>query len=277
MTHGTYPGMMQLVGSWSLDPVAFAAGAVALVLYAQGFARLRRRRVDLARLWRATLYAAGVAVAVLALVSPIDTIGEEELLSAHMLQHLLLGDVAPLLLVLGVSGPMAVFLLPARPMRVVARVRPLRRLLSFLLRPRVSLAGWVVAIGAWHVPVAYDAAIANPPVHVLEHISFVLVGLLVWTQIVDPTRHARLTPGGRAVFAGAVLLAGMALSEVLLVMGPLYPQYAHVIDRPFGFTAGEDQDRAGLLMMAEQIATLGTAAALLLWTHVERVQGSYTS
>jgi len=268
---------MRPVGSWSLDPLAFAAGVVALALYAQGFARLRRRRVDLARPWRATLYAAGLAVTVLALVSPIDTIGEEQLLSAHMLQHLLIGDVAPLLLVLGVSGPMAVFLLPARPMRVLARVRPLRRLLSFLLHPRASFAGWAVAIGAWHVPAAYDAAIAHPAVHVVEHVSFVVAGLLVWTQIVDPTRHARLTPGGRAVFAGAVLLAGMALSEVLLVMRPLYPHYANVVDRPFGFTAGEDQNRAGLLMMAEQIATLGTAAALLLWAHVERVQGSYTS
>jgi putative membrane protein len=268
---------MRLMGDWSFDPVAFASGAVALLLYAQGFARLRRRRVVHARPWRAGIYGAGVAVAVLALVSPIDTIGEDQLLSAHMLQHLLLGDVAPLLLVLGVSGPMAVFLLPARSMRVVARFQPLRRLLSFLLRPRVSFAGWAVAIGAWHVPAAYDAAIAHPAVHALEHISFVVAGLLVWTQIVDPTRHARLTPGGRAVFAGAVLLAGMALSEVLLLMHPLYPHYAHVVDRPFGFTAGQDQNRAGLLMMAEQIATLGTAAALLLWAHVERVQESYTS
>jgi putative membrane protein len=268
---------MRMVGNWSLDPLPFAAGAIALALYAQGFARLRGRRVELARPWRATLYVAGVAVTVLALVSPIDTMGEEKLLSAHMLQHLLLGDVAPLLLVLGVSGPMAVFLLPARPMRALARVQPLRRLLSFLLQPPVSFAGWALAIGAWHVPAAYDTAIAHPAVHVLEHISFVLAGLLIWTQIIDPTRHARLTPGGRAVFAGAVLLAGMALSEVLLVMRPLYPHYADVVDRPFGFTAGEDQDRAGLLMMAEQIATLGTAAALLLWAHVERVQASYTS
>jgi putative membrane protein len=271
------PCIMRRVDDWSLDPLAFASGAVALLLYAQGFARLRRRRVEHARPWRAALYGAGVTVAVLALVSPIDTIGEEQLLSAHMLQHLMLGDVAPLLLVLGVSGPMAVFLLPARPMRALARVRPLRRLLSFLLRPRSSFAVWALAIGAWHVPAAYDAAIAHPAVHALEHISFVLAGLLVWTQIVDPTRHARLTPGGRAVFAGAVLVAGMALSEVLLVMGPLYPHYAHVVDRPFGFTAGEDQNRAGLLMMAEQIATLGTAAALLLWAHVEHVQESYTS
>lgn len=268
---------MRPVGDWSLDPLALTSGAVALVLYAQGFARLRRRRVEHARPWRAAVYGAGVAVAVLALVSPIDTIGEEQLLSAHMLQHLMLGDVGPLLLVLGVSGPMAVFLLPARPMRAVARFRPLRRLLSFLLRPRVSFAGWAVAIAAWHVPAAYDAAIAHPAVHALEHISFVLAGLLVWTQILDPTRRARLTPGGRAVFAGAVLLAGMALSELLLVMHPLYPHYAHVADRPLGFTAGEDQNRAGLLMMAEQIATLGTAAALLLWAHVERVQESYTS
>jgi len=259
------------VGTWSLDPVPLAAAAAALVLYGQGFARVRRRRRALAGRGRAALFAAGVLVAVLALVSPLDRLGEDELLSAHMLQHLLLGDVAPLLLVLGLCGPLSVFLLPQKPLRVLARARPLRSLVSFLLRPTVSFAVWALAIGAWHVPAAYDAAIAHPALHAAEHATFLLAGLLVWTQIVDPTGHARRSPGRRALFAGAVLVAGMGLSEVLLLSAPLYPHYAHVLHRPLGFTAAEDQRRAALLMMAEQIATLATAAALLLWSHAERV------
>jgi len=63
----------------------------------------------------------------------------------------------------------------------------------------------------------------------------------------------------------------MILSEVLLLSGRSTRTIAPVLDRPFGFSAAEDQNRAGLLMMAEQIATLGTAAALLVWTHVEAV------
>jgi cytochrome c oxidase assembly factor CtaG len=218
------------------------------------------------------LFAAGVIIAVLALVSPIDEIGEDKLLSVHMLQHLLLADVSPLLIVLGLRGPMALFLLPPRPLRALAHSRPFRRLFTFLLRPWVSFGLWALAMGGWHIPVAYDAAIAHPDLHIVEHTTFVIVGLLVWTQIVDPTRRARLTPGGRALFAGAVLMAGMVLSEVLLLAGPLYPHYVHVLDRPFGLTAAEDQNRAALLMMAEQLATLGSAAALLLWSHAERVE-----
>ena len=71
-----------------------------------------------------------------------------------------------------------------------------------------------------------------------------------------------------AVFA---LVAGMVLSEVLLAAGPLYTHYGDVLDRPFGLTQATDQRRAGLLMTAEQIATLGSAAALLFWSHVERL------
>ena len=95
--------------------------------------------------------------------------------------------------------------------------------------------------------------------------SLIASGLLVWTVILDPVRSA----GRRAAFAAAVLVAGMPLSEILIATAPLYPHYAAIADRPLGLTAAEDQARAGLLMMAEQIATLATAAALLLWSHVE--------
>jgi putative membrane protein len=263
--------MIASMADWNLSLFPLLAGGVALVLYGQAFSRLRARRRTIVGRGQAALFTAGVLVAMLAVVSPLDQLGENKLLSAHMLQHLLLGDVAPLLLVVGLRGPLALFLLPARPLRTLAGVRPLRRLLSALLRPWPAFAVWAVAIGAWHVPAAYDAALAHPALHVAEHASFVLAGLLVWTQIVDPTGHGRLSAGGRAAFAAGVLLAGMGLSEALLLAGPLYPHYAHVAHRPLGFTAAEDQNRAGLLMMGEQIATLGTAAAILLWSHAERV------
>lgn len=260
------------MGTWSLDPVPVAAAAAALVLYGQAFARVRRRRRDLAGRGRAALFVSGVLVALLAVVSPLDGFGEDRLLTAHMAQHVLLVDVAPLLIVLGLRGPLAFFLLPATPLRALASVRPLRRALSFLLRPSASFVFWALAVGLWHVPALYDAAIAHPPLHALEHAALFTAGLLVWTQIVDPARRGRLGPGGRAAFAAAVLVAGMGLSETLILAAPLYPHYEHVLNRPFGFTSEEDQRRAGLLMMAEQFATLGAAAALLLWSHAERVE-----
>jgi putative membrane protein len=260
------------VGTWETQPLPLVAGAVALALYAQGFVRLRRRAPGYARVAQAILWLAGVLVGVLALVSPLDSLGEDKLLTAHMAQHLLLGDVSSLLLVLGCRGPLTVFLLPQIILRPLAHSRPLRRALSFLLRPRATFVVWAAAVGAWHVPAAYDAAIASTAVHAAEHASFAAAGLLVWIQILDPARHGRMSPGRRALYAGAIIVAGMPLAEVLLVAAPLYPHYTRVIDRPFGLTAATDQARAGLLMMAEQIATLGTAAALLVWTHVEQLQ-----
>jgi cytochrome c oxidase assembly factor CtaG len=114
-------------------------------------------------------------------------------------------------------------------------------------------------------------AIRHPALHVLEHACFALAGLLAWTQILDPAQRRRLSSGQRAMFAFAMLLASGALAETLVALHPIYPYYLAVVHRPFGWTAGEDQARAALLMMAEQIATLATAMIFLVRAHVERV------
>ena len=258
---------------WSLDPVVLAGAAVALALYVQALVRLRRRgRTSDASVAKGLLFAAGVAAGTLAVVSPLDALAEDTLLSAHMAQHLLIGDLAPLLIVLGLRGPISFFLLPPAPLRAVARVGPLRRLLSFLLRPAVSFAVWAGSLAAWHVPQAYDAALAHPALHVVEHATLFLGGLLLWTQIVDPARRSHLGPGRRAALGAAALLCGMVLCETLLAAGPLYGHYGRIADRPFGLTWASDQTRAALLMMAEQIATLGAAVALLVRAHVEQAE-----
>jgi putative membrane protein len=258
--------------TWSWDPVALAVAALAVALYAQAFGRLRRRNPRLAGAGNALLFFAGVVLATLAVVSPLDALAGETLLSAHMAQHLLIGDLAPLLLVLGVRGPIGVFLLPAPVLRPLARARAGRATVDTLLRPTVSFAVWAIALGAWHVPAAYDLALDHPAVHVLEHATLFLGGLLLWIQIVDPARRRRLTAGRRAAFAAAALATSMVLGDVLLAAAPLYPHYAHAADRPFGLTYSSDQNRAALLMMLEQAATLGFAAALLLWSHVETLE-----
>ena len=253
---------------WRVDPVVLAGAGIALALYAQAWLRLRRR----ARGSHPLLFAAGIAIGVLAVVSPLDALAEDKLLSAHMAQHLLIGDLAPLLIVLGLRGPVSFFLLPAPVLRPLARARLLRLLLEALLRPEVSFAAWAGSLAAWHVPQAYDAALAHPALHALEHASLFLGGLLLWTQIVDPARRAHLSPGRRAAFGALALLASMALSETLLSTAPLYDHYAGVADRPFGLTWASDQRVAALLMTAEQLATLGAAVGILLRSHVYRLE-----
>src|SRR6476660_452412 len=118
-----------------MPPAILFGTALALVLFVQSFFRLRRRRPDHAPWSSALLYVAGLSLLVLPLVSPLDHLGDEELLSAHMLQHVLIGDAAPALLLLAVRGPLLFFRLPPVRLRPLAAFRPLRAVLSVLLIP----------------------------------------------------------------------------------------------------------------------------------------------
>jgi putative membrane protein len=260
--------------SWEAPPFVLVGAALALVLFVQAFVRLRRRRAEHAPWTRALLFAAGLALLVLPLVSPLDHVGDEELLSAHMLQHVLIGDAAPALLVTALRGPLLFFLLPPALLRPLAAFRPLRAFLSVLLRPLVSLGLWAVAIVAWHVPAAYDYAAARPLVHDLEHLSFVLAGTLAWTQLVDPARQGRLRRPQRVFFALAMLALAQPLVDALLFSSsPAYPRYAHQPDRLFGLSALTDQRLAGVVMMVEQLLTLGICVALLLRPYLKERRG----
>jgi putative membrane protein len=257
--------LAHLSATWEAPPAVLLPAALAAVLFAQAFVRLRRRRPEHAPWTRPLLFGAGLVLLVLALLSPLDAAGDDRLLSAHMLQHVLIGDAGVALLVVAVRGPLVFFLLPPPVLRPLASYRPLRSLLSVLLRPLVSLGLWAAAIAAWHVPRVYDYAAANPVVHDLEHLSFVAGGLLVWTQLVDPARHGRLRRPQRIFFALAMLaLAQPVVDFLLFTSSARYGRYAHQPDRLFGVSPLTDQRLAGAVMMVEQLLTLGTCVAILL-------------
>lgn len=251
--------------AWSPDPLILTLAAVALALFAQGWRRLRRRRPELAPWTRPPLFGAGVAVAALAVVSPLDEVGEEYLQSAHMLQHVLLADLGVVLALLGVRGPLALFFLPRGLLAPLARARPLRNALSWLLRPRVAVPLWIGALVAWHVPPVYEAALREPLVHRFEHLSFVLVGALAWTVVIDPAGHRRLGVAGRIGVVAVMFWVGQLLAYPF-VFGPepYYDVYAEQPERLLGLSALSDQKLAGVVMMAEQALTLGVALVVLV-------------
>jgi putative membrane protein len=246
-----------MTGGWDPAPLVLAGAAVATILFVHGFMRLRRRgRVDCAGAGRAALFAAGLTVVVLPLVSPLDGLAETRSLSAHMVQHVLIGDAGPALLLLAVRGPLIAFVIPVAAVRFVGRRSWLHAGLASLGHPAVAVGVWILAIAGWHVPAAYDAALAHPLLHDLEHTTFVFAGLLVWWQLVDPARRGRLSVGGRAALAGIVFFAGQLLCDVLLFSPtPLYAAYAS--------RSVTDQQYAALLMGAEQFLTLGACVTLL--------------
>lgn len=254
-----------LWSAWAFDPLALVAAAVAVAFFAQGWRRLRARRPELAPWSRWPLFLAGVGIVLLGIVSPLDAVSEEYLQSAHMLQHVLIADLGVALALVAVRGPLSLFFLPRDLLAPLARARPLRRSLSFLLRPKVAVTLWVAVLVGWHVPALYEAALRNPFVHRLEHLSFVVVGALVWTLVVDPARHGRLTVNGRIGLVVVMFWMGQLLAYAFVFsFDPYYDVYAEQPERLLGLSPLGDQKLAGVVMMAEQAVTLGLALVLLL-------------
>jgi len=219
--------------------------AVATLLYAQAVLRLRRRgRPDLADWTRIACFAAGIALMPIAMIA-LDERADSNL-AVHMTQHVLIGDLAAALLVLSVRGPLSLFILPPSALRPLART-PLRK----VVRPKAAYCLWTVNLAVWHVPWLYDAAVRHDSVHYAEHACWVTAGLLVWTVLLDDRRRV----AQRIALAAAVFATGQILTDVLVFsFHALYPAYPSV----------REQQLAGVVMMAEQVLTLGTLAFVLL-------------
>jgi putative membrane protein len=251
--------------AWSFQPLVIGAGIVAIGFFLHGWRRLRRRRTGLAPWTRIPLFVTGVLVTVLAIVSPIDAIGERYLQSVHMLQHVLIADLGIALTVVAVRGPLTAFFLPRDLLVPLARLDWLRGLLRFVLRPGVSYAVWVVVLVSWHIPRFYEAALHHRYWHDLMHLSFVVGGLLIWTQIIDPSRHHRLTLGERLGYTALVFWTGQIMAYVILFdFRPLFSTYVDQPVRLLGISPLTDQRLAGVVMMVEQALTVGLAFVLLL-------------
>jgi putative membrane protein len=266
LAHGDAIPTSELGSAWEAPPAVLAGSTLAVALFLQAWIRLRRRgRKDLAGYDRPALFVVAVVLGTLALISPLDAIGEEYLLSAHMLEHVIIGDAAVALAIVALRGPLIFFLLPRFILSPLAGLRWLRGGLSFLLRPWVSFGVWAIVFAVWHYPPAYDSVLDNQTVHDLQHVTFVLAGVLVWTQLVDPARRGELRRSGRIALAVGLFACGQILSDVLIFsFDPLYPAYAAQDERLLGLSPLADQQLAGIVMMVEQTITLGTCVALLL-------------
>jgi putative membrane protein len=252
--------------SWSLEPQVLVWLALAGGLYGWRFRALHggggagATASDYAR---AAAFAAGLVVVALALMSPIDTLGDERLFSVHMAQHLLIMDVAPILVLLGLSRPIM------RPL--VRRLRPLEQGLGYAAHPVTVLVAMVAVIWAWHLPALYDLALEHAWAHELEHLAFFAAGLAFWWYVIEPIppRQRLEGMGTVAYVAGAKLLLGL-LGLVLAFSPSAFYDFYEAAPRTWGLTALEDQNVGGLVMMLEQTLVLATFFAILFARMLER-------
>jgi cytochrome c oxidase assembly factor CtaG len=249
---------------WFSDPAVLAPIALMVGLYVWRFRQVRRETPRAAPAWRAVAFAGGVLALLGALVTPIDGLGEQYLFSAHMLQHVLLGDIAPLLLLLSLSRVML------RP--VTRRLMRVERALGPLASPPVAIVVWLGTMYLWHIPALYDAAIEHPLVHALEHLSFFAAGVALWWPLVQPIPMRHALTGLQPLAYIAAAKGGLAALGLFLAWSSTahYPFYEDA-PRIWGLSAVEDQNIAGVIMMVEQSLTL---VLVMVWLFVRMLARS---
>ena len=253
----TIPGW----GSWTLNPIVILALVAAAVAYARAYRRAASRSAALGPAhW--VPYTAGLLTLAVALLSPLDPIGDRWLLSAHMAQHVLLSDIAPALLVLGLRAPLLPLGLPRRALLAVAPGGRSGRVLARLTSPWLAIPLWALATWVWAIPAVFDFAAQHPTVHVVEHATLFYTGLALWWLIVAPLPRARLRPGGdRLALLGFSRLASAAVCLPLTWLAHTqYPFYA-AAPRAFGLSAINDQHLAGAGMCFVEFLVFGIAFA----------------
>lgn len=246
--------------AWSVAPdgIAFAAGlVVAYGLVARAFPPPR---------WRIACFAAGVILLLAARVTPLATLSNHYLLSAHLLQNIVFAEWAPLLCVLGVPPAFA------SALRAVPAVR-------VLTRPLVALPLWLGTYFAWHLPWAYDAALEHPGTLLhLEHACYFVAGCLLWWPALQHEPQ-RLSSGAKAVylFGAFVLISPLGLLLALL-QSPIYDFYSDA-PRVWGLSPLTDQQLAGITMTGAEAVVFFAACAFYFarFLREEQAAGALTS
>jgi len=239
-----------LLTAWTFEPLVVVPLAIIIWLYLRGISRVWARAGRWRIVSRANVlaFAAGIAALVVALVSPLDSLGGT-LLSAHMVQHGLLAGVAPPLLVMSRLGVASAWALRPLWRSGATTIRTYRWTIAATRRlstPVLATVLHAVMLWLWHAPTLFDTAVANDWVHALQHLCFFVPALLFWRFLLDARTSRR---AGMSMVAAFVTFMHTGLLGGLLSMAPepLYPSYFGRTD-VWGFTALQDQQLAGMLM-----------------------------
>ncbi len=240
--------------SWDAEPTILLGAVASAGLYAYGLSSVLRSRAEERRmvLLRASSFAAGVALMLVALLSPIDA-ATDELLSMHMLQHMVIGSLAPPLLLLG---------LPPALLEGLRHSGLVAAALRLFANPFFAGAVFIANLWVWHAPPLYELAVENLGVHIEMHLAFIAAGLLFWWPVIDPARdRSAMTLGGKMLY---LFLASFPMSVLALLLlsasDVIYDPYGGS-ERLWGISPLADQQVAGVLMGA-----VGETASFVAFT-----------
>jgi cytochrome c oxidase assembly factor CtaG len=262
-----------LAGDFPLLLVALALG-LHIAGERRAVALLRRPRGRRAR-WRSCSFYAGLLTIVVALKGPIDNYADQ-LFWVHMIQHVLLLTVAAPLIVLGAPWNSLWRPLPLDFRRAVARGlaharwgAPLRAVGRALRSPTGAWLAFSINLIVWHIPVAFDLTLRHLWIHACEHTTFLVFGVLLWAQVIEsPPLRMKLRIDHRVYYILSSSAVGWVLSLVLaFATHPLYPVYAHLLNRPGGISAlGDQQLAAGVMLVPGSLTmTIFVFVGLYRW------------
>jgi putative membrane protein len=240
-------------GALAQAGVSFALLGAYAALYVQRARTLRRRGHPVPG-WRFAAFAAGLVLLAAATSPAVDAVADERL-SAHMIEHLAIGDLAPLLLVLGLTRPL---IAPLLRLPGVWRARGLGQ-------PVAAVALWAGTLYLWHLRFAYQAAVDHDLVHALQHACFFAAGANLWFALLGPLpKPAWFGNGPRLAYLLVVWIAGMMLANAFVwSAAPFYPHYVQSAAAA-GRSATADQSAAGAVMLVEQSVVVLTLLGWLL-------------
>lgn len=223
---------------WSIMEFAVP---LALALLYEGRARKLAAEGRPVPVWRQVMFGAGMVVICASLLGPIDD-EADKLLWVHMIQHLLLADVASLLIVLGFTGPLL------QPLLTFRAGRPLRR----LTHPVVAISIFTANLYLWHLPFLYQAVLTDTSLHVLEHLLFLTTGILLWMPLFGPLPKPQwFGKGAHVIYTIFIWVPGMILANVFMWSDAVfYPDYSKTAEAA-GITPIADQSTAGAILMGE--------------------------
>lgn len=261
------PVTRAVLQSWNWQLEIIIVLIIVGTLFTRGWWRLRQRtnpkqqprhqtRWRLAVRWRLVSYWVGLFFVFLALISPIDPLGQQ-LFFMHMIQHLLLIMLAPPLLLIANPMPFILWGLPdSLRLRVgyflawlLHKNAPFRKALLFTTNPGILWMFWVIALFAWHDPGLYNAALEIGWVHDVEHLTFFLSSMLLWWNVTNagPRVHKKISLLARIGLLIATVPPNMLLGVILSFAEPIYTYY-ETVPRLWGIGLKVDQQIGGVIM-----------------------------
>jgi putative membrane protein len=246
------PEYRAIFDDWSPPLFLTTALLITAVLYTRGWYAIRKTRPTLFPTWRLVTFNLGIATIWVSIASPMDGFADA-LLSAHMVEHLLLMSFVPPLLLLGYPQvPLLRGLPHPFTVRILApflRMKWLRTLGHFLTKPVVAWLAMNLTFLIWHIPTAYDFALEHEHWHEFEHICFLATSILFWWPLIRPWPTTSRYPGWIMLpYLVAADIVNTALSAFLAFCDrPVYSFYVNH-PNPFGISPKSDQVTGGVIM-----------------------------